>query len=70
VHRACHPESQGVRNRIAKPPERQLRAGAVGRDVVSQNRKEPRREWRGEPFAPPDLLVECVENRLPILIVI
>jgi hypothetical protein len=60
VQRACHPESQGVRDRIAKPPERQFRTGAAGCDVVSQNRKQPRREWRTELFTPPDLLVECV----------
>ena len=70
VQRSCHPESQGVRDRIARPPERHFRTGAAGCDVVSQNRKQPRREWRTELFAPPDLLVECVENRLPILIVI
>jgi hypothetical protein len=70
VQRSRHPESQGVRDRIASPPERQLRAGAAGCDVVSQNRKQPRCEWRGELFTPPDLLVERIENRLPILIVI
>jgi hypothetical protein len=70
AQRSCHPESQGVRDRIARPPERQFRTGAAGCDVVSQNRKQPRREWRTELFTPPDLLVECVENRLPILIVI
>jgi hypothetical protein len=68
VQRSRHPESQGVGDRIARPPERQLRAGPAGCDVVSQDREKPRREWRGELFTPPDLLVERVENRLPILI--
>ena len=70
VQRSRHPESQGVRDWIARPTERQFCAGAAGGDVVSQNRKQARREGRGELFTPPDLLVECVENRLPILIVI
>ncbi len=70
MQRSRHPERQGVRDRIAGPTERQFRAGAAGCDVVSQNRKQPRREGRGELFTPPDLFVECVENLLPILIVI
>jgi hypothetical protein len=68
VQRSSHSESQGVGNRIAGPPARQFRSGAAGCNVVSQNREQPCREWRSELFTPPNLLVECVENCLPILI--
>jgi hypothetical protein len=70
VQRCGRSERQGVRYRIARPRAHQFRAGPAGCDVVSQDREQPRRERRAEAFTPPDLFIECVENRLPVSIMI
>jgi hypothetical protein len=70
VHRCGHPESQGVRYRIARSCAHQFRAGPAGCNVLSQDREQPRRERRAEAFTPRDPFIECVEDELPLSIMI